>query len=848
MTPILYESTETQFLDGGICYLGDCVYNHVTESRNGIYECEFQYPITGNHYEEITEGRYIACTHDNKGDIQPFKIYRHSAPIDGIVTFYAHHLSYALSEIVLEPMTGTSPAGVFNELTTKSINSNPFTFWTSKSGTGNFKVESPTSIRSVLYGNEGSIVDVFGGGEYEFTNWTVKLHGQRGVDTDVTIRYGKNMSDITYTRDNEDMYNAVVPYWKGRVESEQDPSGSMEDEIVMLENKIVMANGVSLSTAKAKAVDFSSLFETRPTQQQLRYAAESYLSSNQPWEPTESIKVNFIQLWQTQEYENVASLQRVSLCDTVSVYYPELGVTAEGVKVVRVVYDVLMDRYVEMELGTTRSNFIEAIEANYDKQIQQIATGFEVILKAEINHATQLLTNPGDSHVIFAGLDKNGNKVYGNGTVPNPQEILIMNTTNPSTATEILRINKNGIGFANNINGSYRSAWTLDGHFVADFITAGTINGNLIRAGILSDFNQSTYTLTNDRSLVPGKAYYIRALVPNYDEALTYAIGDLVRNNGTVYKCTAVINKAESWTSSHWTTASSQDYTYVRVNTPMPNELGSYYEVTNNHRNYWNLETGEFSLSAAATVGGETIASQQDLSDLSDDIHNDMDELESSINSDMISMEERLTPEELTQQRVFNALTNNGQTMGIWLKASDNKLYINASYIATGVLADANNNTIFSLETGKLTMNKGSINISNRFIVSESGYLTCSGASIEGEFKAGSSYWIKLNSSGELCGGYGNNQYGYIDFSANVWDIPMQQYLKGIQIQGDILRINTYRIAAAQSTNVGTTTYSGGNGTLRVIYDVFYDSNGVVQGRIKDYTVINGLICSEFDW
>ena len=839
MIPVLWSETETEFGDNIICHLGECITCRATEGINDIYEVEFQYPVWGKYFAQILEGRFIGTTHDDKSDVQPFEIYKRSAPIDGIVTFYAHHLSYKASRVVVKPIEGASPAGIFNALPTQTYNNCPFTFWTTKSGNTQFESLVPTSLRSILLGKKDSLVDTFGG-EFEFNKWQIKWHGERGSQTDVTIRYGKNLTDLEQTSNSENLYNAIVPYWSGKIEG--------IDVLIMPDEgqEVVTLQGVTNPRPIVK--DLTSDFKNAPDPADLISRAREYLTNDQPWVPTENLKINFTHLWQTEEYKNVASLQRVALGDKVSVYYPELGVTAENFEVVKVVYNVLEDKYDQMELGMVTKNFMEKFKEDYDKQIEETVKGFESILESEIKHATELLMDPGDSHVIFAGIDENGVRVYGNGTVRNPQEILIMNSTNPATATQILRINKNGIGFADNINGPYRSAWTLDGHFVADFITAGTINGNLIRAGILSDFNQSTYTLTNDRSLVPGKAYYIRALVPNYDATLTYAIGDLVRRNGTVYKCTTVINEAESWTSSHWTTASSQDYTYVRVNTPMPNELGSYYEVTNNHRNYWNLETGEFSLSAAATVGGETIASQQDLSDLSDDIHDDMDELESNINSDMISMEERLTPEELTQQRVFNALTNNGQTMGIWLKASDNKLYINASYIATGVLADANNNTIFSLETGKLTMNKGSINISNRFIVSESGYLTCSGASIEGEFKAGSSYWIKLNSSGELCGGYGNNQYGYIDFSANVWDIPMQQYLKGIQIQGDILRINTYRIAAAQSTNVGTTTYSGGNGTLRVIYDVFYDSNGVVQGRIKDYTVINGLICSEFDW
>ena len=172
---------------------------------------------------------------------------------------------------------------------------------------------------------------------------------------------------------------------------------------------------------------------------------------------------------------------------------------------------------------------------------------------------------------------------------------------------------------------------------------------------------------------------------------------------------------------------------------------------------------------------------------------------------------------------------------------------VNADWITTGTLSDPGNNVSFNLSTGTLTMKKGSIDIGNgTFQVSSSGYLTCQGADIQGEFKAGGyGYWIKLNSSGELCGGYGSNQYGYIDFSASVYDIPMDQTLKGIQIQGDILRINTYRISAAQTQDTSVTTYNGGNGWMPVVNSITDNGDGTISWSWTWYKFINGLMCTE---
>lgn len=648
MIPYLYDSTETNFDGKCICRLAESTYCVVSEERNGMFECEFEYPVDGKYFSELQIGRYIACTHDDQRDIQPFRIYRKTAPMNGLVTFYAHHLSYKLSRIILNPFTATTAAEAFYKIPSESINNNPFEFWTDKSGSGSFKVEVPSSVRSILGGTDGSILDSFGGGEYKFDNWVVRLYSERGTNSNVTVRYGKNLRDINHDVDAENIYNAIIPYWKGRSEEAGDT-----DIVVMLDERIVADS--SVTNPQAIPVDFTSDFQEQPTQDQLRQRATSYLTNNDTWVPKENIKIDFVQLWQTDEYKDVASLQRVNLCDTVSVYHPDLGVTANNVKVVKTTYNVLLDRYDKMELGATKTNFIENIEANYDEQIKKTAKGFEAILKAEIDYATKLLTNPGDSHVVFVGIDEEGNRVYGSGVVPNPQEILVMNSTDPATATEILRINKNGIGFASNINGPYRTAWTLDGHFVADFITAGTLNANLLRAGIISDFNTGTFMPTSDREVVAGKQYYIIHPVLNYDPYSLYDVGDLVKYNGTTYKCISAITQTEEWTPAHWITSSSGDVYYTLVTNPRNSEINSYYEMQSNHNNYWNLETGEFRLSAATTIGGKTAT---------------------TIADDAVNAQ--------TQQFVFNKLTNNGTLPGIFME--NGQLYINANYIKTGFI------------------------------------------------------------------------------------------------------------------------------------------------------------------
>ena len=116
MIPILFESNESTFTSNGVCRLVDCVSCEVTEERNGVYECEFTYPITGRNYDKIKEGMIIYTTHDESGEPQPFDIYKRSVPIDGVVTFNAAHISYRLRNYILKPFTAASIAETFASL------------------------------------------------------------------------------------------------------------------------------------------------------------------------------------------------------------------------------------------------------------------------------------------------------------------------------------------------------------------------------------------------------------------------------------------------------------------------------------------------------------------------------------------------------------------------------------------------------------------------------------------------------------------------------------------------------------------------------------------------------------
>lgn len=494
MIPILYAGDETRFITNGIGRLSECTRAVVTEERNGIYELEFDVPITGAHFEEITLGRIVACTHDDKHDIQPFVIYARSVPdLNGIVTFNAHHISYKLSDVVVMPFKAGSVTEALNKIGTESVNANPFAFWTDKTTTASYENDVPRLARNMLGGEENSILDVFGGGEYEFDRFTVKLYQNRGVDSDVEIRYSKNLTDLNQTISNENSYNAVVPYW-----------ADSDGNLVTLPKKILAFSGAELQTSyltdhnliilrteddepieasysvlDAAPMDLSDVFEEKPTVAQLRQAAKTRFENSDAWLPDENLTVDFVHLGQTDEFADYAALQRVNLCDTVSVYYPAVGIAKVKQKVIKVEYNVLMDRYDSIELGSLQTSLGQAIQTQIMENVPS-----KSMMDAAIQYATDLIRGGLGGYVVMTPGD--------NGY---PQEILIMDTPDVDTAVNVWRFNQGGLGHSSNgYNGPFSDiALTQDGRINASMITTGSLNANLITAGTITDATGRNY-------------------------------------------------------------------------------------------------------------------------------------------------------------------------------------------------------------------------------------------------------------------------------------------------------------------------------------------------------------------
>lgn len=490
---ILYDHDEEAFTSNGLGALPDAASCTVTEERNGGYEVEMEYPLTGSHFHDIQKRRILYVKPNPYDDPQPFRIYSITKPINGIVTVHAAHLSYDTSGSIVKlfPADAGSASAAMSYLKNFSVPSTPFTFFTNVGKSGTMSVPKPSSIRSLLGGSDGSILDTFGG-EYLFDKWNISLLESRGADRGVTIRYGKNMTDLEQEENDTDFYTGVYPFWYSESEDGGLVTLSANDGIVNAPGNYdfvkIMPLDLSSEDFGKETTDSEGYTTTieKPTEAELLAAAQKYIANNKIGIPKVSLDVSFVMLAQAEEYKDFARLETVKLCDTVTVEFEKLGVKTTA-KCVKTVYNVLTGKYNSIELGEPKSSLAETV-SNQGTLIEEASD--KSYMERAIQNATDL---------IMSG------KLGGYVTVTK-NEIYIADNKDLDKAVKVWRWNSGGLGYSSSgKDGPFGTAITSDGKIVADYISTGNLDCSVLNVsnihgdsilvdtiGALNGINQQT--------------------------------------------------------------------------------------------------------------------------------------------------------------------------------------------------------------------------------------------------------------------------------------------------------------------------------------------------------------------
>ena len=586
----LYDKNETDFTHNGICILKPLEAT-VTEELNGDYSLKVTMP-RGKKEIEIEQ---IIKAPTPKFD-QLFRVYNSDIDMLGNQVFYARHIFYDLLDYFIED---TRPSGSGALAISKILENTPFTGTSdiTEQGTAYYQMMNP--VKAIL-GADNSFTEVWGG-ELERDNFNVRMKNHLGTDRDVSIRYRKNLTGLRLQTDLSGVYTKIMPTGL---------QGNGQTLLKLPEKYIsspLIDNYVNIKTTRIHYSDIKIDEETTQEQalEMLRNAAAQEFENGLD-KPQITATVEFIPLQDTEEYKDFAVLESVYLGDTVKIFHEDLNIELEA-QIIEYEFDALSKRYNKVILGNANPKYGDTQKKYVEKQKEETTTALE---QAIIN-ATQLITGNQGGYIVMSPSEK-------------PQEIFIMDTPDMNTAMKVWRWNLSGLGYSSTgINGPFALAMTMDGAIVADFITAGTINGALIKAGSVESGSLSQEYKSSVTEEITGAENRVTQAFQAADGQVLSTINNTLSNYSTTTQMNSAItqsaNKISSDVSATYLSKTSASNTYAtktsltqtasEINTEVAKKVNNSdfatkitqnaYSVRvawNNNSNYIQLEAGQLAI------------------------------------------------------------------------------------------------------------------------------------------------------------------------------------------------------------------------------------------------------------
>lgn len=369
MIPVLFSKEEKQFRSYGIGPLFETLHAEVKRERNGQYFLYMTYPQNGQQASAFKEGMRIKADAGRRTPWQTFEITRINRRSDAIIEIWADHISMRLAKTMIKPKVEIHDVDAETALrrwVSQLVGDDEWEVWSNIDTVGStaWSVDSVENARQALGGTRGSILDVWGG-EFEFDNKRVNLWQNLGRKTPVVLEYGRNITKIEKENKEETVYTSIYPFARAE-----------EDNIITIPNYVVDGKYIDMyDHKKIKLVDFSGEFDTeenKPTAEKLQKLAEKYVEQNDIGAPHEHIKIEYVDLSKTLDYQNVRYIEEVELCDRIPIYYPKFDIYSKEAKVVVITYNVIKDENQSIELGVIGQRFSSTVASSMGGNLPEL--------------------------------------------------------------------------------------------------------------------------------------------------------------------------------------------------------------------------------------------------------------------------------------------------------------------------------------------------------------------------------------------------------------------------------------------------------------------------------------------
>ena len=318
-------------------------------------------------------------------------------------------------------------------------------------------INSFRCVRKSLYEAIQTVIERWGG-HLVRDNFSIGIRQTIGQDNGVTVMYRKNLKEITCTENWDNVVTKLLPVGRDGlmlpeiyVESETQYSLPYTKTVTFNQNVSQEDYTDDDGHLDEEAYHNALIVD-------LRQQAQNYVDVNSVPQVNYSLKANLDKI--------------TDIGDTVQVIDERLGVNIMT-NVIAYDYDCILERYTQVEFGNFKqslSNLISTVTKSAETMVQESAQVLQITLGEELQQATDRIWSVmGNSYVIYDG-----------------DKILVVDSLPKETATNVIMINNGGIGFSQTgINGTFNSAWTIDGTLNMQNIDVINLTADLIKGGTL---------------------------------------------------------------------------------------------------------------------------------------------------------------------------------------------------------------------------------------------------------------------------------------------------------------------------------------------------------------------------
>lgn len=437
----------------------------VHKEDNGAFYLDIEAPIS--YIDYLVSGN-ILVANTPQGN-QPFRI-TNIEKTRTKIKLKANHIFYDSLNYLIEDsyVVDKDCNDALDHLNNATSDISPFTTISDVTNIASYRC-----VRKSLYEAIQTVLERWGG-HLVRNNWNIGIYDEIGQDNGVTIRYAKNLKEITATYNWDEVVTKLMPVGKdGILLNALDPTASvyLENEqhyeipftkTVSFEQDIEEDEYIDEETGEVDETAYKTALIEDLTDKANIYLAEHSIPS-----------VN---------YTLNANVEKISdIGDTVEVIDENLGINL-FTNIISFDYDCILEKYTQLEFGNftpTLSSLISNINDITENAITEATSTIQVTLNNELEQATaQIWDALSDSYVIYDG-----------------DKILVVDTLPKENATNVIMINNGGIGFSNTgINGTFNSAWTIDNVLNMEQINVINLSCSLLRGGVLrlgSNLNQN---------------------------------------------------------------------------------------------------------------------------------------------------------------------------------------------------------------------------------------------------------------------------------------------------------------------------------------------------------------------